>query len=360
MAQVPNISVKFIKQAETIEQRSERGIATLIIRDDTNEFDVKKYTSADELAKDTALYKSDNYKQINDMLSFKPFAAYVVRIGSEGTLDDALSIVERNIKPCWIGVANGTSADQTALVSWIKDKEAKQIYYRAVCYKATAPDNKQIVNFYNEKVTFVDDRAEKTGDFYVASLIGILASVNVRQSSTNYKCTNLKYVQEVEDSNTAVTEGKFVLVNSDIDEVTVLSGCNSLTTTNDTTLTDDMMYIEIVEAMNMISDDIKLIFKETYLGKKKNNLNNQMLFISGIIAYFNTLAGMEILDADFANTVDIDTEAQRAAWIESGNDEAADWDDDTIKIKTFKRSLFLLANIHILHSMENLALVVQL
>ena len=362
MATVPSITVQFIQQAGSLIARSERGIATLIIRDDTNEFDVKKYTSADELAKDTALYTSDNYKQINDMLSFKPFVAYVVRIDSEGTLADALAILEKNVKTGWVGVANGTSDDQTALISWIKAKEQRQIYYRAVCYKATAPDNKQIVNFYNEKVTFNDDRGEKTGDFYVASLIGILASLNIKSSSTNYLCNNLKYVTELEDSSTAVNDGKFVLINDDVDEVRILSGCTSLTTTNGTTSTEDMMYIETVEAMNLISDDIRKTFKDTYLGKYKNNLNNQMLFIAGVNAYFKTLAaiGTDILDSEYNNVCTVDIENQRNAWLGTGKAEAADWDEATVRKMTFKRSVFLLADIKILGSMENLSFIVNM
>ena len=363
MATVPSITVQFIQQAGSLIARSERGIATLIIRDDTNqEFDIKKYTSAAELTADEALYSEDNYLQIADMLSFAPYIGYVVRIDIEGTLADALAILEKNVKTGWVGVANGTSEDQTALVSWIKAKEQRQIYYRAVCYKASAPDNKQIVNFYNEKVTFNDDRGEKTGDFYVASLIGILASLNIKSSSTNYLCNNLKYVTELEDSSTAVNDGKFVLINDDVDEVRILSGCTSLITTNGLTLTEDMMYIETVEAMNLISDDIRRTFKDTYLGKYKNNLNNQMLFIAGVNAYFKTLAavGTDILDSEYNNVCTVDIENQRNAWLGTGKAEAADWDDDTVRKMTFKRSVFLMANIKILGSMENLSFIVNM
>ena len=56
MASIPSILVEFIQRATSLIARSERGIATLIIRDDTNEeFDIKKYTSIPEADADSAL-----------------------------------------------------------------------------------------------------------------------------------------------------------------------------------------------------------------------------------------------------------------------------------------------------------------
>lgn len=363
MATIPSITVTFIQKAGSLIARSERGIATLIIRDETDTgFDIKKYTSAAELTKDKLLFTDDNYKQIEDMLSFAPYISYIIRIDNEGTLSDALSILEKNVKTGWVGVANGTADDQTALVSWIKAKEQRQVYYKAICYKANSPDNKQIVNFYNDKVTFVDERGEKTGDYYVASLIGLLASLNIKSSATNKLCHNLKYVEEIEDSVAAVKSGKFILFNADTDSVRIVSGCNSLTTTNGSTLTEDMMYIETVEAMNMIADDIRNTFKDTYLGNYKNNLDNQMLFIAGVNAYFKQLSaiGVDVLDREFTNICYIDTESQKDAWLGVGKSEAEDWDESKIMKMTFKRSVFLKSDIKILGSMENLAFIISM
>ena len=364
MASIPSITVIFLQQAGSLIARSERGIATLIVRDNTDQsFDIKKYISVPDLDEDKAKYTDNNYRQIRDTLSFAPFTTYVVRIDtSVDTLADALAIVERNVKTGWIGVANGTTDDQTALVSWIKAKEQREIYYRAVCYKATAPDNKHIVNFSNENVTFADERGHKTGDFYVASLVGLLASLNIKRGATNYLCNNLVHVEETEDNEAAVKAGKFVLYNADVDEVRVLSGCNSLTTTNGTTATEDMQYIETVEAMDLISDDIRTTFRDTYLGNYKNNLDNQMLFIAAVNAYFRALAqpGTDVLDREYSNLAGIDVEEQRAAWLGTGKTEAADWDADKVRKMAFKRSVFLLADIKILGSMENLKFTVNM
>ena len=76
MASIPSILVEFIQRAASLIARSERGIATLIIRDDTSEeFDIKKYTSIPEADADSALYTADNLQQIRDVLTFAPFSA---------------------------------------------------------------------------------------------------------------------------------------------------------------------------------------------------------------------------------------------------------------------------------------------
>ena len=123
-----------------------------------------------------------------------------------------------------------------------------------------------------------------------------------------------------------------------------------------------MQYIETVEAMNLIADDIRAVFRDVYLGNYRNNLDNQMLFIASVNAYFRELAqpGTDVLDREYDNLADIDVEAQRSAWLGTGKDEAAEWDDDKVKKMAFKRSVFIAANIKILGSMENLKFTVNM
>lgn len=364
MAKAPEIRVTFLQRAGSLIERSQRGIATLIIRDDTDtRFAIKKYTSIPEADADKALYTADNLRQIKDVLLSAPYLTYVVRIAADGELNDALTLVQKNIKTSWVGVANANQEDAEALVSWIKAQEQRQVYYRAVVYNAAAPDNKHVVNFANEKVTFADeDRGEQAGSAYIASLLGILASCNIKRGSTNYRCANLVGVQETQDNAAAVKAGKFILYNADVDEVRIVSGCNSLTTTNGTTSTEDMQYIETVEAMDLISDDIRTTFRETYQGNYRNNLDNQMIFIAAVNAYFRELAqpGTDVLDREYRNVAQIDVDQQRSAWMSTGKEEAAQWDADKVRKMTFKRSVFIAADIKILGSMENLHFVVNM
>lgn len=361
MIKLPGIEVTFKQLAGTLIERSERGTAILVIKDDTDKsFNYKEYSSITSADKDAALYSETNMQYIRDVFGYALNKVAIVRIDKTGGLmADALSTIERSIKTGWITIADGLPADWTALVSWLKNKEASGSTYKAVVYKATAPDCKHIVNFYNDKVTFADARGEKTGEAYCPSLLGILASCNVRRGSTYFKCANLKSVTEVVNSDTAVGSGQFVLIN-DVDSVKVALGDNSLTSTDGITATEDMKFIDTVEVMDLISEDITRVFKNEYLGNFKNNYDNQILLISAINTYFQQLANDNVLDRNYVNHVDVDVAAQKQAWVGIGKTEAETWTDQQVKANAFKRTVFLMADLKILGSMENLKFTVNL
>lgn len=360
---MPVIQTIFKQLAGSIVQRSTRGTAILIIRDDTEGGKpITQYADTAAAQRDTALYTAANLAAICDVLAFAPAKTYVVRISTTAAIADALSLISRNIKNGWITVCGTTklTADLTALESWIKTQEAAQKGYKAFVYKSTAPDCMHVVNFANEKVTFGDSRAEQAGSFYLPSLIGIAAVCNITRGMTNYLCKNLTRVEEVSDSDTAVGAGKFVLVNDDDGTVRVGVDVNSLTTTDGSAKTEDMKYIETVEAMDMIREDVNSAYKQTYYGTYKNTLDNQMLFISAVSGYYKDLAKTDVLDAQYENTAYIDVESQRAAWVAAGKAEAATWDDATVRAMAFKKQLFLASDVKIVGSMGSMTMTVNL
>ena len=194
---------------------------------------------------------------------------------------------------------------------------------------------------------------------YLPNLLGIIASCNVTKGCTNFLCSDLSNVDEVDDIDIAVSEGQLVLTN-DIGGVRIVTGINSLTSLNGNTATEDMQYIETVEAMDLIRDDIRTVFKTTYQGKFRNKYKYQMLFIGAVNQYYSQLANEDILDDEFDNKAEIDVTEQRSAWLGTGKSETADWDDDKVRRMAFKRSVFISSNIKVLGSMENLKFTVTL
>ncbi|MEG3040896.1 MAG: phage tail sheath C-terminal domain-containing protein [Clostridium sp.] len=348
---LPNIEVTFKQLASNFIKRSERGIAVLIIRDDTNKtFTTKEYKKIEELNQDNALYTKLNLQYMNDVLRFGVTKLVVIRIDIAGVITEALTLIEKTVKTGWITTV-GTLADYTSIVTWIKSKEALGETYKAITYKATTPGSKHIVNLYNEKVIFTDDRAEQTADKYLPSLLGILASCNVEKGSTYFECDNLIRVQEVTDNTAALNLGQFILIN-DFDKVKIGLGINSLIEFIGNN-TDDMRYIDIVETMDIIIDDVRNTFKNNYISKYKNNIDNQILFISAVNTYFKALAKEEVLDINYKNYSDVNIAAQRDAWVKI-KPEAEQWDDIKVKNNAFKRNVFLAGDIKILAAMENL------
>ena len=352
---LPSIDVSFTQRAASLLARSERGIAILIVRDATKTTSFYSFQSCADAEKSFTDFTSANQQAITDVYTLaQPYRLCVVRIGTSGTISDATAIIEANVRTGWVTVADGTAADFTALITWIGTCESNSKTYKAIVHGvSTAPDKRHVVDLINLKVTFSDTRGEKSGAAYLPSLLGMLAGANVTSGVTNAKCTNLSGCAAVSSPDTAVGAGQFVLIQ-DVDGVYVGVGVNSLTTTNGKTLTEDMKYIETVEAMDLISDDIREEFRNTYLGKYKNSLDNQMLFIAAVRGYFASLAGENILDPDYENTVDIDVASQRAAWVAAGKSEASEWTDAKVRQMAFKRTVYLTADIKILGSMENL------
>jgi hypothetical protein len=362
---MPNIDVTFKGLASSLVARSERGYAILIVRDDTDKtFEYKEYNLLTDV--DKTKYTAANYQCISDVFAFAPYKVCVVRIdatstGTLPTVADALKIVLANVATGWITVAGGTSADFTTLASWIKSQAASKKTYKAVVYNATtSPDEMHVVNFVNTYVTFSDSRGKVTGLSYCPSLIGILAKSNVVSGCNYFKCTNLSRTIEVDDNNAALAAGKFILIN-DGAYVRIARSINSLITTNGTTVTEDMKEIEVVEAMDLMLDDISRTFRNDYLGGGyKNKYDNQVLFISAVNSYFKKLANNDVLDLGYNNVCDIDVNAQRNAWIASGKTDAASWTDLQVKHNAYKRSLFLTANAKVLQSMVDLSFGINL
>ena len=286
---LPKILVTFTQLATSFIQRSARGIAVLIVRDDTAGTGKTFFQYGDATQVSDTEFTPANQQYIKDALSFGPLRVSVVKIKTADDLAAAAAIFTQYEKTGWVTFAEGSSDDWSDLSSWIKAQETAYKSWKAVCFKAAAPDSMHIVNLSNEKVTFADTRGEASGEKYCASLAGLLASCNVEQGATNKLCPNLTRVAVPEEPDTVVGAGKFLLINDD-DEVRVGVDVNALTTTNGTTLTEDMKYIETVEAMDMLRDDITATFRDEYLGKYRNSKANQMLFISAVNYYFDTLA----------------------------------------------------------------------
>lgn len=361
MIKLPNIEVTFKQLAGSLIERSERGIAVLIVKDDTNKnFTYKEYSGVAGVEKDKDLYSPENLQYIRDAFSFSLSKVAVARIDKTGgSTAEALETIEKNIKTGWITVAEGSTEDWAVLSSWIKTKEQEKKTYKAVAYKAITADCKHLVNFFNDSVTFADSRGKVSGEKYCPTLIGMLASCNVKKGATYFKCSNLTRVEETADNEAAVGAGKFILVN-DVDTVKVALGINSLISTDGKTATEDMKYIDTVEAMDLIQEDISNVFKNEYLGSYKNNYDNQILLISAVNTYFKQLAEDNILDNSYNNKADVDVEAQRLAWLGTGKAEANDWKEQEVKNNSFKRTVFLAGDIKILGAMENLSFNINL
>lgn len=351
---MPKILIEFKKLAETLSTRSSLGVAVLLMRDDTAETMVSSYATAADAQADNANYTAGNAQYIQDAFAGGASTVRVIRIGD--AIDTALTAVLERAFTGWITVCDGTEADFAALATWIAAREnAKQPLYNGIVFNAAKPNCKHVVNFTTESVTFADSRGTCDGDSFLPTLAGILASCGVNSSCTYYKCTMLKAVSVTEKQDDALAEGKLFLF-ADGNDIRIARGVNSLTDGTD----DDFKFIDTVAVMDLIQSDIISLWKESYAGKYRNTLDNQMLFISAVNSYFHDLAADGILDDAIDNVAEIDVNAQRKAWISVGKTEAGQWTDEIVKVKTFRRDMFLTGSIRICGTMDNLTFPITL
>lgn len=342
---LPNISINFSGKASTAIARSSRGIVCLVINE-TKSTGVSTFKYLDEV--DSKDFSENNYAAICDVFKEGCPKLYVVRIGAEQTFADVKAEIDK-LKFNWI---TQIAEDNTDLVAYVKARNLKNPnnQIKVVVFKIDG-DDMHIVNFANETVTRINDTTID-GHLFLGRIAGLLATTPFTRSATYYIFDDVKSVKEVEDSDAAVDAGKFVIIN-DFGEPKVARAVNSLKQLKDGQ-SEDMKKITVVEAMDLIKEDIASTFKSDYVGKHKNNLDNQHVFIAAVNHYFYELANEQVLDNQYNNVAEIDVAAQRSALIGKGVTEAEDWDDLKVKRNTVGSKVFLKGNVKILDAIEDL------
>ena len=376
-ATLPKIIIAFKALAASFVERSERGVAILIVREEGETVEgeyVPVETRIEEVTYETDLtdWSNTNAARIADMLDIGPAKVVVLTMDTNATVADATPVIEANYPSGRVTIVGKTSADYSALSTWAKAKKT----YHALIFSTASQDNKYVENVYNQSVTFDPDwdtprstqgtlvRGTVTSEELLPMICAILSKANVNgASSTILKA--LKSTEDVASADNVVNAGNLILYNdwNGSDRVVRLgTAVNTLTTfdnsANDGDQIEDMRYIEVAEAADMIRADIKSVFRDSYIGQK-NSVDNQMQLIGAIGDYYDRLEEEDILNSASANTVEIDVDAQRAAWI-TVNPEAADWDDDTVRSKPFKRKVFIKSDIQILQSIQDLSMKITL
>ena len=380
-ATLPKIVIAFKALAASFIARSERGIAILIVREEGetvgNDYTPVE-TSVTEVTLESNLsgWSNANAARITDMLNIAPAKTVVVTIDDNAAISAATATIEEQYQSGRVTIVGKTAADYTALANWAKTKKT----FHALVFGTSSQDSKYVENVYNQAVTF--DSAWDYGRIYQGTLdrstvstytteellpllCAVLSRANVQgASSTVIKA--LSGVVDVSSPDTVINGGNIILYNdwNGSDRVVRLGTAVNTLVTFDTSANngdqiEDMRYIEVAEAADMIRADITAVFRDEYSGKKKNSVDNQMQFLAAVKNYFDALEEEDVLNDRFDNSVDINTDAQRTAWIVY-KPEASEWDDATVKATPFKRQVFISADIQILQSMQDLTMVVNL
>lgn len=353
---LPQIDIEFIQKAVSAIERSERGIA-LILCIDSNVVSgvrVKTYRYNTEIVSED--YSADNLAAIKRAFLVSVNRVVVMAAAESSELSvftDAMEGLKYNYVCC---LETGL---QQELANYIitKNSKSKGKKYVAVVAGVTTADSKYIINVKNTSVHDVDTDATVQMVKYLPRITSILANLPMNRSCTYYELedidsADMSFITTEKDIDKWIDDGYLVLFK-DEDTMKIARGVNSLTTFTSSD-SEDMRKIIIVESMNLILQDIYETFKNSYVGKYKNDYDHQTLFISAVNTYFRQLAKEEILDPSYENIAYVDVEAQRDAWLGIGKTEALDWTEKKVKDMTFKSYIFLAGQIKILDAIEDL------
>jgi hypothetical protein len=318
---MPEVYINFRTKGITSIHRSATGIVAMILHNETKDV-MNNYTINDVTDIPASGITDENIDLIKKCLLGTPLRVLVYTIplasveGAQVTQANVLKILA-SIKWNYVCAPTATTQEQTDLASWIKTmRNNKRKTFKAVLAEQ-ASDFEGVINFCTNNIK-VQTGTDTNGDAtyttytavqYTARIAGILAGLALDRSATYFKLTEVESVEVYEDIDTLIDKGELLLIDEqDGDGVKIARACNSLTTFT-TDKGEDFRYIKIIEAVDMITDDIRDTFKKYYVGKYINDYDHKMLFISAIGVYFNEIKG-NVLDRDGNNTVDIDEEYQ--------------------------------------------------
>ncbi len=343
---LPEITVEFSSLAVSAIQRSQRGIAALILKDDTGEFDSKEYRSTLDIDEDD--WTDANLDLIQKTFLGVPSKIIVERLAT--TAENYTAALTRLASKRWnyLAIPGIGSEDVATVATQVKTwRDTDKKTFKAVLPSNTG-DHEGIINFATADI--VVGETTYTVSQYTARIAGILAGLSLTRSATYYVLSEVESITESADPDTDIDAGKFILIN-DGEKIKISRGVNSLTTVGEGQ-SDDWKKIKIIEGHDLVKEDIRRTFEDEYVGQVNNSYDNQVLFITAVNAYLKGLEG-DVLDPSADNRVSIDVEAQRAAWEGSGIDTSS-WDDQKVKETSFGSKVFLTGTLKFLDAIEDL------
>ena len=382
----PSIDISFIEKGISAITRGERGIVMLWVKDTLpapaiNPATVVTESDIPEGLSDTTV------EQVKLTMIGYTNAPKKVLVYCMGIAEDAeTAAVDTGYKKAMTAAETirfdyltiptvETDGKGEDIATWVKTmRGTKKKKIKAVLPNVAA-DNEGIINFTTEKSIKTEtvtgkDGAKTTVDTiytaeqYCARIAGLIAGTPMTIACTYAPLPELSDCTRLTDNDTPVDKGEFIIFY-DGEKVKVVRGVNSFITTIDGK-GDSFKKIKIVEAMDMINDDIVKTAQDSYLGKYANTYSNKCLLITAISSYFAQLKRDDIVSS---YSVGLDAGAIRIYL--KGRGLQATLDDGTIKdvdecsdeeiiTADTGASVFLTGNVKILDAIEDIKMPIYI
>lgn len=350
---LPSINVIFKNKAATVIRRSARGVVGVILLDSaTATHGAHVMTSSDQIPA--------GLDAINKAYLTQAFIGYVnqptkviayVLAADAANLSVALDHFGLQKINYIVGPPDCDAAQASEIETWVKAQRTNGKTYKAVLPDKAA-DSTGIINFTTDGIKVGSLTYDAPG--YCARIAGLLAGTPLTISCTYAPLAEVSDIARLSDAdmNTALNAGQFILYH-DSEKVKVGRGVNSYQTTTEE-IGEAFKHIKIVETVDIMREDIKLIVQDKYIGKYPNTYDNKCLLITAIKEYFTELEKANILEAG-KTKLDIDMDAQ-IAYLESKGVDTSAMPDQEIKEANTGTNVFLRGSVGILYSIEDVNL----
>lgn len=351
---LPEIIINFKTLSINAIGRSQRGIVALILKDDTNDsFDTKTYTNITEI--DASDWTSENKDYIEKTFLGGPSKVIAERL--DILAEDYSDALDRLKTKTWnyLAVPGIETSDVAVISTWIKTKrDNEHKTYKAVLPNSVS-DHEGIINFATSDIKV--GTVTYTAARYCARIAGILAGMSFARSSTFYELPEVESITSSSNPDSDIDAGKLILIN-DREKIKIARGVNSLTTTSPAK-GEIFKKIRIVEGIDLIHDDIRNTFNDSYVGKVINNYDNKVLFFAAVNTYFRQLGVENVLDTGYNNLAEVDIEAQRL-YLESIGVPVSTLHGQEIKEYNTGSKVFAKAKVKFLDAIEDLAFEISM
>lgn len=382
----PSIDISFIEKAMSAVTRGERGIVMLWVKDRLPDSVTNPATVVTESDMPEGLSDSTKEQIRLAMIGYEnaPKKVLVYGMGvdedaGEEAADEGYKkamTASETIRFDYLAVPTAeTDGREEDIASWIKSmRTVKKKMVKAVLPNVAA-DHEGIINFTTAKCVKTETRTAKDGtktsedvvytaEQYCARIAGLIAGTPMTIACTYAPLPELSDCERLADIDAPVDRGEFILFH-DGEKVKAVRGVNSLVTTNGSK-GDSFKKIKIVEAMDMINDDLVKTAQDSYLGKYANTYSNKCLLLTAVSSYFAQLKRDGIVSGYSAG---LDAEAVRAYL--KGKGQQASLDDGTVKdvdecsdeeiiTADTGANVFLTGNVKILDAIEDIKMPIYI
>lgn len=351
---MPSLDITFKNVASTAARRLQRGIVAVILLDSAAQGEHILMDAGDiptTLSAVNQAYLTSAF--VGYVNTPSKIHAYVLPTDAEN-LSAALTYFETQKINYVAGPPSCSIEQATEIKNWIIAQRASKRYPKAVL-PDTAADNEGIINFTTDEIKA--GTQEYTTAEYCGRMAGLIAGTPAAISCTYAVLPEVTDVKRLIDTemDAAVDRGELIIFH-DGEKVKVGRGVNSLTTTTDTKQ-DPWKKIKIVETIDMIRDDLRLLTQDNYFGKYSNIYDHKCLLITAISTYFAQLEAEGILRAG-ESSVEINMEKQRQ-YLKNKGVDVTNMTDQEIKVADTGTKVFLAGKIGIPDTMEDVELDIE-